>query len=146
VGQLALFAAQLVVWVVLGVALPVALGLLSLVFGGALRRDARACQGAAKKSSAAMGRASSWLSGARPGEEDAAPDASGDAGADAVARVRVAHDGQDPLRVAADDDLDRFADLDRFDRLDHDAELELEPEPDPDAARANETRKKRAAR
>jgi serine/threonine protein kinase len=65
VGRLGLFVALLVVWLTVGFTVPVALILLSLLFGGSLRRAAAACVAAAKRSQAALGRASMWLSGHR---------------------------------------------------------------------------------
>ena len=64
-GRLALFVAMLVVWVTVGFAVPVVLILLSLLFGVTLRRAAASCVDAAKRSQAALGRASMWLSGHR---------------------------------------------------------------------------------
>jgi hypothetical protein len=64
-AQLGLFAASLVVWIVVGAVVPLVLVLLSLIFGGALRRAARACVGAARRTQGAMGRASRWLAGHR---------------------------------------------------------------------------------
>jgi biopolymer transport protein ExbB/TolQ len=64
-GRLALFVAMLVVWVTVGFAVPVVLILLSLLFGATLRRAAASCVDAAKRSQAALGRASMWLSGHR---------------------------------------------------------------------------------
>jgi hypothetical protein len=71
-GRLGLFVAWLVVWLVVGVALPLVLGVLSLLFGAALRRAAAACVAAARRSQASLGRASMWLSGHRDDREAAA--------------------------------------------------------------------------
>ena len=64
-GRVGLFVAMLVVWVTVGFAVPVVLILLSLLFGATLRRAAASCVDAAKRSQAALGRASMWLSGHR---------------------------------------------------------------------------------
>ena len=73
IGQLALFVALLVVWLTVGLALPLVLVILSLIFGGGLRRAARATRRAALRSRAALLRGSSWLAGHRA--EDVAPEA-----------------------------------------------------------------------
>ena len=95
IGRLGLFVAMLVVWIVVGFAVPVVLILLSLLFGGALRRAAASCVDAAKRSQAALGRASMWLSGHRDelaGGGTAAP------GGEDTAKLRV---GAGPERVRA---------------------------------------------
>jgi serine/threonine protein kinase len=71
VGQLALLVALLAVWVSVGLAVPLVLMILSLVFGGALRRAALATRRAASRSQASLRRGSAWLAGYRI--EDAAP-------------------------------------------------------------------------
>lgn len=53
------------VWLTVRFLVPIVLGLLSMLFGKALRRAASACVRAAKRSQSAIGRASSWLSGHR---------------------------------------------------------------------------------
>jgi serine/threonine protein kinase len=65
-ARLGLLIAWLVVSLVVGLVVPFVLVLLSLLFGAALRRGARACATAASKSRAALGRASAWLSGDPP--------------------------------------------------------------------------------
>ncbi len=97
VGRLGLFVAMLVVWVTVGFALPVVLILLSLLFGGALRRAAASCVDSAKRSQAALGRASMWLSGRR---EEAASLRDEEA-----ARMRVAA-GPDRMRVAIEENVE----------------------------------------
>ena len=97
VGRLGLFVAMLVVWVTVGLALPVVLILLSLLFGGALRRAAASCVDSAKRSQAALGRASMWLSGRR---EEAASLRDEEA-----ARMRVAA-GPDRMRVAIEENVE----------------------------------------
>jgi hypothetical protein len=87
VGRFGLFVALLVVWLTVGFAVPVVLILASLLFGGSLRRAAAACVAAAKRSQAALARASSWLSGHRAEPGSALP-----------AKVRVA---TEPERVRA---------------------------------------------
>jgi serine/threonine protein kinase len=89
VAKLGVLVAMLVVWVTVGLVVPLVLGILSLLFGNPLRRAARSCVNAAKKSQAALGRASSWLSGYR---EEADTEA---------ARVRVAAD-LDRVRAVTD--------------------------------------------
>ena len=89
IGQLGLFVAWLAVWLTVGLALPLVLALLSLIFGASLRRAAAATRGRAIRTRMALGRASAWLAGYR-GED--APDA---------AQVRV--EGIEPrLRIADD--------------------------------------------
>ncbi|MBX3197733.1 MAG: serine/threonine protein kinase [Labilithrix sp.] len=72
-AQLGLFVALIAVWATVGLLVPLVLTLLSLVFGGALRRAAKACVRAAKRSQAALGRASSWVSGHRREAPELAP-------------------------------------------------------------------------
>ena len=72
-AQLGLLIALVAVWVAVGIVTPLVLLLLSLLFGKALRRAAKACIRAATRAQAALGRASSWLSGHR--EEAEAPGA-----------------------------------------------------------------------
>jgi hypothetical protein len=88
VAKLGLLVASIVVWVVVGMVVPVVLMLLSILFGAGLRRAARACANAARRAGGAMGRASAWLSGARADD------------ADEEARVRVADDDADRVRIA----------------------------------------------
>lgn len=71
VAQIALLAARIVVWVVVGAAVPILLTLLSLVFGAKVRRGSRACVDAARRADAKIARASAWLSGHRDAEADA---------------------------------------------------------------------------
>ena|GEM_PF-584845 len=98
-GRLGLFLALLVVWMIVGFAIPVVLILLSLLFGAALRRAAASCVEAARRSQAAIGRASMWLSGRQdepgaraPREEEAA-------------RVRVAA-GSERVRTAIEENVE----------------------------------------
>ncbi|MBX3223421.1 MAG: serine/threonine protein kinase [Labilithrix sp.] len=77
-AQLGLLVALVVVWLTVGLLVPLVLSLLSLLFGKALRRAASASLRAAKRSQAALGRASAWVSGHR--EEQPTED---------MARVRV---------------------------------------------------------
>src|SRR5262249_35674317 len=65
IAKVALFIAITVVWIVVGVATPLVLGILSLVFGAALRRAASACVRAAQRATTRMSDASAWLSGHR---------------------------------------------------------------------------------
>lgn len=107
IGKLGLSIALVAVWISVGLLVPLVLTLLSLVFGGSLRRAARACARAAKRAHAALRRASAWLSGRRAGDEVGG----------APARVRVGG-VPDRVRVARDElDLD----------LDLDSELDAEP-------------------
>lgn len=64
-GRIGLLVALIVVWATVGLAVPIVLNVLSLLFGASLRRAAFACVGAARRSQAALGRASRWLSGHR---------------------------------------------------------------------------------
>jgi serine/threonine protein kinase len=66
VTRLALLAATLVVWATVGLAVPIVLTVLSLLFGSALRRAAAACVRAARQSQSAMWRASGRLGGREP--------------------------------------------------------------------------------
>ena len=94
VGQVALLVALIAVWVSVGLAIPLALMVLSLVFGGSLRRAAAATRRAARKTQSALQRGSAWLSGHR--EEDGPPP---------DARVRVVGDPREaPARVRIDGD------------------------------------------
>jgi hypothetical protein len=92
--QFGLLVAILVVWVIVGLVTPIVLGLLSVLFGGGLRRAAAACMSAARRSQSAMLQASAWLGGARaelPGPPGLAEP-----------HVRVAADAEeDPARLAA---------------------------------------------
>jgi serine/threonine protein kinase len=72
VARVALFAAILVVWATVGLAVPLVLLVLSSLFGRALRRAAAACVGAAKRSQQAILRASARLGGAITEEEPTA--------------------------------------------------------------------------
>ena len=98
-GRLGLFVALLAVWMIVGFAIPVVLILLSLLFGATLRRAAASCVEAARRSQAAIGRASMWLSGRQeepgaraPREEDAA-------------RVRIAA-GSERVRAAIEENVE----------------------------------------
>jgi serine/threonine protein kinase len=71
-GRVGLAVALIVVWLTVGVVLPVVLVLLSLLFGASLRRAASACVRAARRSQRAIGRASMWLSGHRAEPSDPA--------------------------------------------------------------------------
>ena len=117
-GRLGLFLAMLVVWVTVGFAVPVVLILLSLLFGATFRRAASSCVEAAKRSQAALGRASMWLSGHR--DESGAP-----RGADA-ARIRVAT-GPERVRTAIEESVETPAeDADAWmeERLEKEAQRE----------------------
>ncbi|MBX3212930.1 MAG: serine/threonine protein kinase [Labilithrix sp.] len=72
-AQLGLLVARIAVWATVGLLVPLVLVLLSLVFGEALRRAAKACGRAAERSLAALGRASSWVSGYRRDDTELAP-------------------------------------------------------------------------
>ena len=97
-GRFGLFAAMVVVWVTVGFAVPVVLILLSLLFGARLRRAASRCVDAARRSQAALGRASMWLSGR--GDEPAAR-----APREEAARVRVAG-GAERVRAAIEENVE----------------------------------------
>jgi hypothetical protein len=84
-GWLGLLVARMVVFALVGIAVPLLLQLLSLAFGAGLRRAADACSRGAARAGAAMSRSASKLAG-EDVEEHEAP-----------ARVRVAR-GDDPLR------------------------------------------------
>ncbi|HSO33405.1 MAG TPA: serine/threonine-protein kinase [Labilithrix sp.] len=107
-GQLALFVALLVVWLTVGLVLPLVLVILSLIFGGALRRAAQATRRAAARSRASLLRGSSWLAGYRA--EDLAPEA----------RVRV-EEIEGRMRVEADEGLQ--------DHGEEETDVESVPEP-----------------
>jgi serine/threonine protein kinase len=103
-ARLLLFVVMLSVWLTVGMALPLVLGLLSLVFGPRLRSAAGRCVEAAKRSQAALARASRWLSA--PNDERGI-----EAGAGNPHRVRVAEGGRRGAavgstlsRVAPDDE------------------------------------------
>jgi hypothetical protein len=81
-AKLGLLIAWVVVWLTVGLVVPLVLGLLSLFFGKSLRRAAAACFRAATRTQAALGRASSWLSGFRAEDATAAE----------PARVRIVTD------------------------------------------------------
>lgn len=98
VGRLGLSVAIVAVWLTVGMVVPALLAVLSLVFGPALRRAASACVSAARRSTAAMGRASGWLGGRR---DEAVADA---APPEATLRTRVAA-GAARVRVGPADDL-----------------------------------------
>lgn len=120
-GRLGLLVALLAVWIAVGIVVPFVLIVLSLIFGGALRRAAAACVLAARRSQAALGRASMRLSG-RPddaGGTSAAPGAS--------PKVRVA---AEPARVrgAVDEDRDEGTENDPAAELDGWMEERLEKE------------------
>ena len=97
IAQLGLAIAIVVVWLTVGIVTPMVLGLLSVLFGPALRRAARACHDAAARSTAAMGRASQWLSGYRVEEEETREEA-------APARVRVGSEEDVRARVADEEE------------------------------------------
>lgn len=86
-GWLGLLVARIVVFAVVGIAVPLLLQLLSLAFGAGLRRAADACRRGAWRAGAAMSRSSRKLAGEDADEHEAPP----------PARVRVARDA-DPLR------------------------------------------------
>ena len=69
-ARVGLLVARLVVWVALGLAVPLVLVLLSLVLGGALRRAASAMVRMERRTQLAFGRASDWLSGIDHGHEN----------------------------------------------------------------------------
>jgi hypothetical protein len=64
-AKLGLLVALVAVWIAVGIVTPLVLYALSLVFGKALRRAAKACVRSARRAQAALGRASDWLSGHR---------------------------------------------------------------------------------
>jgi serine/threonine protein kinase len=99
-AKLGLFVAFLVVWLTVGIVVPLLLYILSILFGQGLRRAAQACTNAAVRSSAALGRASSWVSGERALE-------------DGQAQIRVAEDGP-RVRAATDasEELEEFEEHD----------------------------------
>lgn len=84
VARFGLLVALAAVWLAVGVVTPVVLIMLSLFFGGALRRAAAACVRAARRAQGAIGRASSWLSGEE--EPDVHVRVDGD-----TRRVRIEH-------------------------------------------------------
>jgi len=90
VGRIGLLVALFMVWGLVGLVVPFLLIVLSLIFGGALRRAAAACVQAARRSQAALGRASMRLSGRSVDAGDATPTPA------ASPKVRVA---AEPTRV-----------------------------------------------
>jgi serine/threonine protein kinase len=94
-AQLGLLIALLVVWLTVGLVVPLVLSVLSLLFGKALRRAAVACFQAAKRTDAALGRASAWLSGDRAEEEP-------------PARIRVRTE-LDQVRAVTEDEAQSLA-------------------------------------
>lgn len=119
-GRLGLFVAMLAVWLTVGFVVPVVLILLSLLFGAALRRAAASCMDAAKRSQAALGRASMWLSGHRDELGHGAPPA------EAAARIRVAT-GPERVRAALEENVEAPAeDADAWmeERLEKEAQRE----------------------
>jgi hypothetical protein len=62
-ARFGLLIAWIAVWLTVGFVVPTVLVMLSLLFGGALRRGAKACVEAAKRAQVAIGRASARLSG-----------------------------------------------------------------------------------
>jgi hypothetical protein len=90
IARLGLLVAMVAVWLAVGIAVPFVLAILSLVFGGALRRAAAACVRATRRSQAAIDRASAWLSGEAPPPE-------------ARVRVEAASDDETQARIATDD-------------------------------------------
>lgn len=86
VAQLGLLLALGVVWLTVGLAVPLVLVILSLLFGRELRRAARACVQAARRTQSSFSNASAWLSGHRRQVTEGPP------------RVRVASE-LDPVRA-----------------------------------------------
>ena len=84
VGQLGIFVALVAVWLTIGLAVPLVLLILSLVFGASLRRAALVTRRAAARSTLSLRSTASWLAGHRK-DEAVLPD-----------RVRV---GDEPERV-----------------------------------------------
>jgi serine/threonine protein kinase len=68
VAQIGLLAATIAVWAVVGVAVPLVLTVLSLIFGAKLRAAAKSCAKAAMRASSRMSDASRFLSGYRKEE------------------------------------------------------------------------------
>jgi hypothetical protein len=93
----ALLVVSLAVWIVLGVVVPLLLRILAMPFGERLRRAARSCVSAERRSRTAMRRAADWLAGARgetEGETEAGARVRVDAEVDAD-RVRVSVPGEE---------------------------------------------------
>jgi hypothetical protein len=72
---LAILVARVAVWAAVGVVTPVALVLLSMIFGASLRRAATRCSEAAGRANARMKRAERWLAGKELVGEDEPPEA-----------------------------------------------------------------------
>jgi Protein kinase domain len=90
VGQLGLLAALVVVWMTMGIAVPVVLMVLSLFLGKALRKAALGSRGVARRAQSALRRKAEWLAGYR--DEDLAK-----------ARVRVSEEpGQVRVHAGAE--------------------------------------------
>ena len=130
VGRLGLLVALLVVWGVVGLVVPFLLIVLSLIFGGALRRAAAACVQAARRSQAALGRASMRLSGRAVEAGDATPTPAASPKvrvAREPTRVRAAvHDERDDEREEEETESDPAAELDGWmeERLEKEAQRE----------------------
>lgn len=133
VARLGLLVALAAVWLAAGVITPVVLIMLSLLFGGALRRAAAACVRAARRAQSAIGRASSWLSG------EEVPEARVRVEEDAR-RVRVEH-GED----VEDHEADAYEEADNWmeDQLARRVETEARRERMRAHARGNVTAQKR---
>ncbi len=93
VAKLGLAIATLAVWIAVGFVTPLVLTILSVLFGPALRRAAKACFSAAQRSTASMQRASRWLSGERVEDEIATSE---------TPHVRVDGAAEPAVRVAED--------------------------------------------
>jgi len=89
VAKVGLLAAQIVVWAVVGVAVPLVLTLLSLVFGKSMRAAAKACGRASSRATKRIGDASSYLSGYRASDPAKTASTASAASAEEAARVRV---------------------------------------------------------
>jgi serine/threonine protein kinase len=114
-ARLGLLIALLVVWVTVGLVTPLVLVVLSLLFGAGLRRAAARCVQATRRSQAAIGRASAWLSGHPEREAEAAG-----ATAENPARVRVAE-----FSAATGEDADAWME-EHIERETHASEAEEE--------------------
>lgn len=126
VARLGLFVASVVVGVAVGLVVPLVLVVLSLLFGGTLRRAASATAQAATRARAALRRASAWLSGADRDE---------------AVRIRVA----DEVRWVTPEQAQRIA-IDQAEARGEDADAWLEEQLEKDEKQRQREQMRRHAR
>lgn len=147
VAQLGLSIAIVAVWAAVGVVVPLVLVLLSLVFGKALGRASRACVDASNRAIGAMKRASAWLGGHRPeDDEDRSVNTDGQESDAGVSGASAQGEGAGPRgpRVGGDRERPRV----RVQPTDRDEEFADESdgwEDEPEAHEHREPPRKRAS-